>query len=254
MKIIKFFIILLILILGLGFACFQYFNEPLPKGVIGSAADELAKKMLVAVSNDQWAETGAVKWEFLSGSKNHKHIWDKKRHFAQVEFDQNIVQIDINGRRGIVLNKSQDLTQFKKLELCEKAWKFWANDSFWLNPVSKIFDPGTSRSIVEQKGGREYLLITYSSGGVTPGDSYLWILDEDNRPAAWKMWVSIIPIGGLEFSWEGWTKLTTGAMISTTHHGIVDISVSNVRGKSTLNELTGSKDIFAQLSKATIQF
>jgi len=254
MKVIKFIIVPLILIFGLGFACFQYLNEPLPESTNGPAADELAEKMLVAVSNDKWAETGAVKWEFLSGSKTHKHIWDKKRHFAQVEFDQNIVQIDINGRKGIILNKSQDLSGLRKLELCEKAWKYWANDSFWLNPVSKIFDPGTSRSIVKQKDDTESLLITYTTGGVTPGDSYLWILDENKRPTAWQMWVSIIPIGGLEFSWEGWTKLTTGALISTTHQGIVDVSVSNVRGKSTLNELTGSKDIFAKLSEATIQF
>ncbi|MFT6338366.1 MAG: hypothetical protein ACJA2S_005724 [Cyclobacteriaceae bacterium] len=254
MKVIKFILVPLVLILGVGFACFQYLNESLPKGTIGSAADELANNMLLAVSNDKWVETGAVKWEFLAGSRTHKHIWDKKRHFAQVEFDQNIVQIDINGRRGVVLNNSQDLSELMKLELCEKAWKFWANDSFWLNPVSKIFDPGTSRGIVEQESGTESLLITYATGGVTPGDSYLWILDENNRPTAWKMWVSIIPIGGLEFSWERWTKLATGALISTTHQGLVDISISNVRGESELNELTGSKDIFAQLSKATIQF
>lgn len=254
MKVIKYLVIPLVLILCLGFACFQYLNEPLPEGKTGPAADELANKMLKAVSNDQWLETGAVKWEFLVGSKYHKHIWDKKRHFAQVEFEQYIVQIDINRRTGVVLNKSQDLSELKKLELCEKAWKYWANDSFWLNPVSKIFDPGTSRSIVEQKEGTESLLITYSTGGVTPGDSYLWILDENNRPKAWKMWVSIIPIGGLEFSWEGWTSLTTGAMVATTHQGIMDVFISNVRGKSTLNQLTGSKDIFAKLSAAKIKF
>jgi len=254
MKVFKYFIVPVIIILGLAFVSFQFFNEPLPQGTSGMAADELGKKMLVAVSNDLWEETGAVKWEFMAGSKKHKHIWDKKRHLAQVEFEENIVQIDINERRGVILNKSQDFSYLKKIELCEKAWKLWANDSFWLNPISKIFDPGTIRSIIKQENGSNALLVTYTTGGVTPGDSYLWLLDEKSKPFAWQMWVSIIPTGGLQFSWDGWTKLSTAALISTTHDGIVDIFVSNVRGKSTLNELTGSKDIFTKLNEGAIDF
>lgn len=254
MKFIKYLIIPLVLVLVLTFASFQYFNEPFPKTNTSAGADELAKKILIAVSNDKWKETGALKWEFSTGSKYHKHIWDKNRHLAQVEFDQNIVQVDINNRRGRVLNKSQDLSQLKQMDLCEKAWKLWANDSFWLNPISKIFDPGTSRSIVKQEDGKNALLVNYSSGGVTPGDSYLWLLDENYRPVAWKMWVSIIPIGGLQFSWDGWTEISTGALISTVHRALVDISVSNIRGKKTLGQLTGSKDIFYGLDKSEIQF
>ena len=254
MKFIKYLIIPLVLVLVLAFASFQYFNEPLPKTTSSAGADELAKKILIAVSNDKWKETGALKWEFLVGSKYHKHIWDKNRHFAQVEFDHNIVQVDINNRRGRVLNKSKDLSQLDQMDLCEKAWKLWANDSFWLNPISKIFDLGTSRSIIEQGNGTNALLVTYSSGGVTPGDSYLWLLDDKDKPVAWKMWVSIIPIGGLQFSWDGWTELSTGAMISTVHHGLVDISINNVIGKKTLDQLTGRKDIFFGLEKSSIQF
>jgi hypothetical protein len=52
----------------------------------------------------------------------------------------------------------------------------------------KLRDPGTSRSIVMQDE-KEALMVTYTSGS-TPGDSYVWILDE-NIPA-WRMWVSIV--------------------------------------------------------------
>ncbi|MEZ4952350.1 MAG: hypothetical protein R2825_02080 [Saprospiraceae bacterium] len=35
----------------------------------------------------------------------------------------------------------------------------------------------------------------YKTGGVTPSDSYVWLLDENGQPTAWKMWVSITSIG-----------------------------------------------------------
>jgi hypothetical protein len=36
------------------------------------------------------------------------------------------------------------------------------------------------------------LLITYASGS-TPGDSYMWFVDQNYRPKAWRMW-GIIPV------------------------------------------------------------
>jgi hypothetical protein len=58
--------------------------------------------------------------------------------------------------------------------------------------------------------------VTYTSGGVTPGDSYLWILDENDRPIAWKFWVQKIPIGGLESSWGDWQQYK-GVWLGASH-------------------------------------
>ncbi|MEQ6120892.1 hypothetical protein [Reichenbachiella sp. MALMAid0571] len=254
MKVFKYFILPLVILTGTVFLVYKIVDEPLPEGNSGEEADLLAKKMLESISDDAWQNTGAVQWEFSSRKGINKHLWDRKRHFAQVEFEGNLVQIDINNRRGVVLNNSHSLSELRKAELCEKAWRLWINDSFWLNPVSKVFDPGVSRKIVKLEGTKQALLVTYESGGVTPGDSYLWILDNNFRPQAWKFWVSIIPVGGLEFSWEGWEQLQTGAYISTIHKGVIDISVNNVAGRGTLNELTGGKDIFSGFQRATVQF
>jgi hypothetical protein len=35
-----------------------------------------------------------------------------------------------------------------------------------------------------------------------PGDSYVWFVTKITK--AWRMWVSIIPVGGLETTWEDW--------------------------------------------------
>ena len=70
----------------------------------------------------------------------------------------------------------------------------------------KAFDPGTSRALLKLPNGNDGLLVHYNSGGVTPGDTYLWHLDENGLPVAWQMWVGIIPVGGMQFSWEDWTN------------------------------------------------
>ncbi|MFT7519663.1 MAG: hypothetical protein ACI9MC_001805, partial [Kiritimatiellia bacterium] len=128
------------------------------------------------------------------------------------------------------------------------AWDAWCNDSFWLNPVVKAFDNGTSRGTVALEDGRTGLMVSYDSGGVTPGDSYLWILADDGTPESWKMWVSVLPVGGLQATWEGWQTLPTGARIATHHIGVFGVvtAIRDVRGAATLAEIE-SDDPFARL-------
>jgi len=125
----------------------------------------------------------------------------------------------------------------------------WINDSFWLNPVAKLFDPGTQRRLVALPGDEEGLLITYRSGGATPGDSYLWLVGADDLPHAWRMWVSILPLGGIKASWEDWLTLGTGARVATRHRlwGFT-LELQEVAGACTLAELEPGPDPFAALA------
>jgi hypothetical protein len=97
-----------------------------------------------------------------------------------------------------------------------QARDFFNNDSFWLIAPYKIFDPGTERRIVSYKN-REALLVTYTSGGTTPGDSYLWILNENYLPTSYKMWTSIIPVGGVAATWSDWEKTASGILLPKKH-------------------------------------
>ncbi|MGS0527908.1 hypothetical protein ACU8V7_24695 [Zobellia nedashkovskayae] len=94
---------------------------------------------------------------------------------------------------------------------------FFNNDSFWLVAPFKVFDSGTQRSLVTLEDGSNALMITYSSGGSTPGDSYLWHLGPNGLPESYQMWVSIIPIGGLKATWDDWKIMESGAFLPTSH-------------------------------------
>lgn len=235
-----------LIIIAMLLLTYYVINEPLPKGETGKEADTMARNMMKAVNDKAWQETGAVSWVF-AGSRYH--LWDRKRHFARVKWDGNQVLVNINKRSGVVQTKSPD-SKASDSELIHEAWKIWVNDSYWLNPVSKLFDPDTIRTKVVMENGEEALLITFQSGGATPGDSFLWILDESGLPGAWKLWVSIVPIGGVEFSWEEWNTLSTGVKVSSLHKSVVfDLRLDDIRAARNLKALVGEVDPFAELVK-----
>jgi len=122
-----------------------------------------------------------------------------------------VIQQSLHHRTGRV-RYSQDWVSDNIQEELDSAYNHWINDSFWLNPFASFRDDGVEIALLD--GG---LFVEYHLGGRTPGDAYWWRLDQNGRPIAWKMWVSIVPIGGLELSWEGWVQLDSGAWISTVH-------------------------------------
>ena len=231
-RILKWFgIILLLLIVGL-FIAGWIISEPLPAGTSGPEAEALAKKMQMATHQTAWDTTHYISWNFAD---RHHLLWDRNRNFVQVSWSENKVILNTqNHLEGVVWENGAEISDEEdKIEKLNEAWSYFCNDSFWLNAPGKIFDPGTSRKIVEMEDGSQGLMISYSSGGVTPGDSYLWILDETGLPIKWKMWVNIIPIGGLEATWDNWTSLPTGAKVATAHKigwyesGLTEIKAGN---------------------------
>jgi len=246
LKRIGIFLAVIIAAIGL---LFLIKNESLPDGKTGEEADKLAQKVLTAINKTAWDTTGAITWSFAG---RHDFVWDKTRHLTQVTWEDYKVLIDLKDVTGIAYKNGTELADKAENDAMVKtAWGYWANDSFWLNAPAKVFDNGTTRSIVKLEDGSDGLLITYASGGVTPGDSYLWKLDENGLPKSYKMWVKIIPLGGIEATWEGWQTTATGAKIAGKHQlGPMEIMVSNVKGTTTLAEITGGEDIFSTLSTA----
>ncbi len=214
-KVLKILGYFLLFIIAAIFILWFINNEKEPIGEAGSAADQLAEKMMASVNKTAWDSTRFVQWTFVR--TGNEYFWDKERNLVKINFDGNEVLLNTKKIAGKAYQNGSEVMGDDANQFIQKAWNSFCNDSYWLNPVVKAFDPGTERSIVQLKDGGEGLKVQYKTGGVTPGDSYVWILDESGQPTAWKMWVSILPLGGIENSWEGWETLSTGAKVSTTH-------------------------------------
>ena len=123
--------------------------------------------------------------------------------------------------------KSETQERYKTIK---KAIDLFNNDSFWLVAPFKVFDKGVERRIVPMDDGTKALLITYTSGGSTPGDSYLWELQPNGFPISFKLWVKIIPIGGLKATWDDWQLTESGAFLPKTHSlGPIKLDMGNVK-------------------------
>ena len=188
------------------FGVFYYFinNEKLPEGKKGKEADALAIKMFNAINHDAFENAEILEWSFRN--KNH-YKWFKQ---------DNKVEVTLNDEKIILNLKDKTKSKATSPKLIQKALDNFNNDSFWLVAPYKIFDKGTERAIVKHEG-KDALLVTYTSGGSTPGDSYLWILDKNYYPTSYKMWTSIIPIGGVSATWSNWKKTEAGIKLPTKH-------------------------------------
>lgn len=221
-------------------------DEPRPVGDSSAAAAALADRMDAALHRDAWERTGAVRWTFsISGTQ---HLWDRARSYARVRWGDTEVQVDLDDpRRGVAFEGATRLEGDAGREVIRSGWERWVNDAFWLSAPFKTRDPGTSLSIVEAEGS-DALLVSYASGGATPGDAYLWLLDDDGTPRAWRMWVSVLPVGGAEATWEDWVTLSTGARLARRHAaGPVTIEMRELMGAETLAEIEPGPDPFALL-------
>jgi hypothetical protein len=244
MKTIKYFVIIFAVLMAIIFSTCAILSKQLPQGKVGSEAENLSTKLLQSINKPAWDSTKYAKWTFRG---NHHYLWDKNSNLAQVSWKNFRVLLNPNQISGICYEGQTELKGEKKDKALQKAWNFWCNDMFWFVAPYKINDPGTSRSIISHEDG-DRLKITYDSGGVTPGDSYVWILDGNGKPIAYEMYVNIIPVKGLHVTWEGWKTLSTGAMISTSHKmAKMNLEITEVAGGQTLQDIGLDTDIWSEI-------
>ncbi len=222
-------IIVLVIVIAFG-VIYAIYNEPLPEGRSGPEADALAQKMLTSLNYKQYQNTRFIEWTFRNGS--HLYKWDRQLRKAEVQWDAYRVELDlINTDSSIGYKNGERLNANENMDVVEQAIEMFNNDSFWLVAPYKVFDEGTQRQIVTLEDGSEGLLVTFGSGGTTPGDSYLWILQPSGFPKSFKMWVKIIPIGGVEATWDEWLVTDSGAFLPKSHEmGPLELSMGDVRG------------------------
>ncbi len=243
MKVLKRFSILIITLLVILFVIGWMAHESLPKGgKEGEEADKMALKMENALEKGHWHDIQYIQWSFKGV---HHFLWDKHRNMVRVKWEDYTIYTQPGTVKGIAFKGMDRLEEESAEELIKKANDYFNNDMFWLVAPFKSFDDGVKREVVSYDGENR-LLVTYGSGGSTPGDSYLWKLEEDGTPESYKMWTQIIPIGGVEATWEDYHTLGNGIKISHFHKlaGLMDLCISNVKAGYSFEEMNCEKDPF----------
>ena len=214
-------------LLFFAFVYFKY-NEELPNGVQGAEADALATKMLQSLDYQAYKETDSIEFTF----KNRHHFkWHKSGNTSEVYWKNYRVSLDFDDTsKHRAFENEQEVTSESKEKLIQKAIALFNNDTFWVVAPYKVFDVGTERRLVNNSDGSQSLLVTYTSGGSTPGDSYLWHFDSQGKPKSFQMWVDILPIGGLEATWSDWVTTDSGAQLPSFHKlMILGLDISNIK-------------------------
>jgi hypothetical protein len=176
-------------------------------------ADILAKKILKAINHEAYKKTRFLAWSF-AGKRFYK--WDKKNHIVVVSWDTINVNLHPNQLEKSTIyfnNKLQETTDNK---IILKAEKLFNNDSFWLVAPHKLFEKGIIRNI-KNVDGKEALLVEYTTGGSTPGDSYLWFLNDKFIPISYKMYVPSMKMNGVSATWQDWITTESGTLLPTNH-------------------------------------
>lgn len=235
-----------IFLLVLGIIAFAYYiSKPLPLGQKGIQAERLTDKIQKAINQKAWDSTAAISFTFMG---NHHYLWDKKNNLVLVQWSTNKVFYNNQTLEGIAYKDGAKLSGATKIDAIATANKYFNNDSFWLIAPFKLRDSGTTRSLVMQDN-HEALMVTYNSGGSTPGDSYVWILDDNYVPTAWRMWVSILPVGGFETSWENYVSFPSGLKIATVRNGLVSLKLENLKTGQSIEEINNGVNPFIDLIK-----
>jgi hypothetical protein len=202
-------------VLFFGYLYVKY-DEDIPRGKQGVEAEKLAVKMLDALDFTAYKKTNYIEWTFRN---KHHYKWQKDKKICTVYWKDYKVVLHLNNPENskVYVQNFSVKGEIEK-ELLEKAIDYFNNDSFWLVAPYKLFDPGVERRLVTLENGDDALLVTYTTGGSTPGDSYLWILYDNGKPKSFKMWTSILPLKGVEASWSDWITTKSGAQLPSFHH------------------------------------
>jgi hypothetical protein len=212
----------------------------LPKGQTGEAAEKLTQRILAAADYEKWKATTAVTFLFRG---DDRIFWDKKRKLVEVLFKKNLVQFSEVTGKSLCFEGERRL--FDECgELTAAAVKRFYNHTYWLNPAFHIDTPNAVRAIAEENK----LLVTFNSGGATPGDSYLFTTDEEGKLSEMRMWVSTLPLKGAKATFGNYQTTATGVRVALDHKvaSLASVNLSELQMFATYPE-AGRPDRFQGL-------
>lgn len=223
-------------LLFFGYMYFKY-HEDLPSPNPSPAADVAALNMLKTLNYEAYKNTSYIEWTF---KKRHHYKWMKPEHYCEVYWKNIQVNLQLNTpERSKVLINNTPVQGPEAQELIQKAQNYFTNDSFWLIAPYTVFNTGTTRSLIPLDNNKQGLLVNYPETKASKGDTYLWMLDANHKPYAFKMWNNLLPIDGLEASWNDWTTSETGALFPSFHNILFfGFEITDLKTSESLPEIT----------------
>lgn len=219
-------------------------RKSLPASRSGDEAERLAAQVEARVGKEGWDKLAAVSFYFVPGGR--AHFTDFKRRLVEVAFAQSSNQFLVqyaNDGRGVVYKNRKRIEGQEAADAVQQALKFHINDIYWLNPFVQMRAPGAVRKITEDGD----LMLHYPEGGITPGDTYVIHTGPDGLPDRWNLWVKVLPLKGMQFTFEDWREIAPGVRVSLMHRSFFkDVELREVR---TFSSYPGAenKDRFAEL-------
>lgn len=212
-------------ILFFSFIYFKY-NEPLPNAKYDDSTQLMVDTIKSFINYEHFSKTDYISWTF---KKRHHFKWYKNKSVCEVYWKNIKVKLDLNNQKNSLVYINENLIDNSESKTyIKKAIKLFNNDSFWLVAPFKIEDEGTvlKTTVIDNK---KALMVTYTKGGTTPGDTYVWLFDEKGNPKSFKMWVDLIPIGGLEASWNDWILTDSKIKLPTVHKiGPLELEIDQI--------------------------
>lgn len=221
----------------------------IPDGQEGPAAEKRLDEMLAAVNVKAWEEnTAAISFHFRD---KHDIFYDKRRGLMEASWgsgaDERRVQWDKDWKKvevrvaGKVIGAGPEFDDAVK-----KAAGAFVNDLFWFCPLFQLRSPGAKRMLLPDNS----LRVTFTSGGVTPGDSYVFRTGPDNLLSEMNLWVSVLKYyRGGKATFTDYITAETGLKVAQSHKlfgGLVNVTLSNVKTYSEY-PVKGEEDRFASI-------
>lgn len=241
-------LLIIVLVFLLGAVVYIWLkSENRPEGTPGPQAEQMAQQIYNAVNKEAWDSLAFVGWTF---QQENTYLWDKQNNWVEVRWDNFKVLLDPVKVSGKAYMNKREVKGVQADDLINDAYNMYCNDGFWFHAFTKLHDPGTTRSLVE-KDGEKALLVTYAKGGVSPGDAYLWYTDSKGLPAKFEIWASILPVKGMDYTWENWDSLYNGALYAIDHKSdVLNVQITNVISGPDLSSIGRDPGIFSPLSES----
>ncbi len=141
-------------------------------------ASSIADSVMITMGGKHnWEQTRVIKWTFFG---RRTLWWDKQTGNVRIEIPAKklVLLSNLNTHKGQAYRNGIQLTQPDSVSYyMDRAYKIWANDSYWLIMPFKLEDPGVNlKYLGEQKdslGNECYVLeLTFNNVGATPMNKY----------------------------------------------------------------------------------